>query len=157
MVSERIRRLDRGGWSLLELLVVVAIIGILAAISIPIFASYWRSAAVRAGSQEMRTALLQAKQLAITRRQNICVQPVAVPFNGYQFRQNICGGAAITMPGTDATGTFRLQNNVTVTSAAPATFTPLGAATLAGQYQVTGPTGNFLTITVSAAGRVTSP
>ncbi|MEK7364992.1 MAG: prepilin-type N-terminal cleavage/methylation domain-containing protein, partial [candidate division NC10 bacterium] len=148
MVSQRIRRLDRGGWSLLELLVVVAVIGIMAAIAIPFFASYWRSAAVRAGTQEMRTALLQAKQLAITRRQNICVQPVAVPFPGYQFRQNTCGaGAAIVMPGTDGTGTFRLQNNVTVAVlAGPPVFTPLGAAAPGGQFQVTGPAGNFLTI-----------
>ncbi len=56
----------------------------------------------------MRTALLKAKQLAITRRQNICVQPVIVPVNGYQFRQNNCCGAPIVMPGTDATGTLRL-------------------------------------------------
>lgn len=158
MVSQRIRRLDRGGWSLLELLVVVAVIGIMAAIAIPFFASYWRSAAVRAGAQEMRTALQQAKQLAITRRQNICVQPVAVPFPGYQFRQNTCAGAAIVMPGTDGTGTFRLQNNATVgTLAGPPVFTPLGAAAPAGGFQVTGPAGNFLTINVSAAGRITTP
>lgn len=158
MVSQRIRRLDRGGWSLLELLVVVAVIGIMAAIAIPFFATYWRSAAVRAGAQEMRTALLQAKQLAITRRQNICVQPVAVPFPGYQFRQNTCAGAAIVMPGTDGTGTFRLQNNATVgTLAGPPVFTPLGAAAPAGGFQVTGPAGNFLTINVSAAGRITTP
>ncbi len=157
MVSERIRRLDRGGWSLLELLVVVAVIGILAAITIPVIAGYTRAATIRAGAQEMRTALLQAKQLAITRRQNICVQPIAVPFNGYRFLRDTCGGAAIVMPGTDGTGTFRLQNNVRVTSAAPATFTPLGAATPAGQYQMTGPSGDTITITVSAAGRVTSP
>lgn len=158
MVSQRIRRLDRGGWSLLELLVVVAVIGIMAAIAIPFFASYWRSAAVRAGAQEMRTALMQAKQLAITRRQNICVQPVAAPVNGYQFRQNTCAGAAIVMPGTDGTGTFRLQNNATVgTLAGPPVFTPLGAAAPAGGFQVTGPAGNFLTINVSAAGRITTP
>ena len=158
MVSERIRRLDRGGWSLAELLVVVAIIGILAAIAIPLFASYWRSAAVRAGTQEMRTALMQAKQLAITRRQNICVQPVVGPSPGYQFRQNTCAGALIVMPGTDGAGTFHLQNNVAVgLLAGPPVFTPLGAAAPAGQFQVTGPSGNALTITVSAAGRVTTP
>jgi len=159
MVSQRIRRLDRGGWSLLELLVVVAVIGIMAAIAIPFFATYWRSAAVRAGTQEMRTALQQAKQLAITRRQNICVQPVAVPFPGYQFQRNAPGGAAIVMPGTDGTGTFRLQNTATVglISPGPPCFTPLGAAAPAGGFQVTGPAGNFLTINVSAAGRITTP
>lgn len=158
MVSQGIRRLDRGGWSLAELLVVIAVIGILSAIAIPLFADYWRSASVRAGTQEMRTALMQAKQLAITRRQNICVQPVVVPFPGYQFRQNNCGGAGIVMPGTDGTGTFRLQNTMTVgTLAGPPVFTPLGAAAPGGQFQVTGPGGNFLTITVSPAGRITTP
>ena len=158
MVSQRIRRLDRGGWSLLELMVVVAIIGILAAITFPMIARYTRAATIRAGSQEMRTALLQAKQLAITRRQNICVQPVAAPVNGYQFRQNTCACAIVFLPGVDATGTFRLQNNIRVIAlAGPPIFTPLGAAAPAGQFRVTGPSGDTLTITISAAGRVTSP
>lgn len=154
MVSRRIRRLDDRGFSLAELIVVIAVTGILSAIAIPFFLNYWQSATVRAGAQEMRTALQQAKQLAITRRQNICVQVVAAPFNGYRFLQGSCAGTALTMPGTDATGTFRLQNNVVVATVAPVTFTPLGAATPAGQYTVTGPSGNFLTVTVSAAGRI---
>lgn len=154
MVSHSIRRLDRRGWTLLELLVVIAIIGILAAISIPVMAGYIRSATVRAGAQEMRVALQLAKQRAIRDRQNICVQVVAIPFNGYRFLQGGCGGAALIMPGTEGTGTFRLQNDVTVASGAPATFTPLGAATLAGTYTVTAPGGMAINITVSAAGRI---
>ena len=156
MVPQRIRRLDRGGWSLLELLVVCAIIWILAAITIPVIARYTRAATIRAGAQEMRTALLQAKQLAITRRQNICVQPIAAPVNGYQFRQNNCAGAIIFMPGVNATGTFRLQNNVRLAGAG-ITFRPLGDSTVGGVLTVTGPSNDVLTITVSVAGRVTSP
>ncbi|MEK6666734.1 MAG: GspH/FimT family protein [candidate division NC10 bacterium] len=164
MVSQRIRRLDRGGWSLLELLVVVAVIGIMAAIAIPFFASYWRSAAVRAGAQEMRTALQQAKQLAITSRSNVTVQVVGT---GYQV---ICQTANCSNPngsvGQFWTGAqwspnafvFRLQNTVGVAViAGPPAFTPLGAAAPGGQFQVTGPAGNFLTINVSAAGRITTP
>ncbi len=157
MVSERIRHLDQRGWSLAELLVVIAVIAILAAITIPFFVTYLQSSTVRAGAQEMRTGLNQAKQLAITLRQNVCVQPAGT---GYQFRNACPAGAllpAANITGADSTGTFRLQNNVTVTSVAPATFTPLGSATLAGTYTVTGPSGNFLTVTVSVAGRITTP
>ncbi len=165
MVSARIRRLDQGGWTLAELLVVIAVIGILVAMSIPLFASYLRSSTVRAGAQEMRTALNRGKQLAITLRQNICVQPVA---NGYQYRQNTCAGAPLLpvagvginnpVPGADGTGTFRLQNNVVVTvqTVAPV-FTPLGNAATPGILRVTGPNVNFLTVTISAAGRITTP
>ena len=160
MVSKCVRRIDQRGWSLAELLVVIAVIGILTAISIPLFITYLQSSTVRAGAQEMRTALNWAKQLAITLRQQICVQPVG---NGFQFRQNTCAGLALpatTVRGADANGTVRLQNNVVVTvspgNVAPV-FTPLGAAAPGGQLRVTGPTGNFLTVTVSGAGRIATP
>lgn len=161
MVFERIRQLDDRGWSLVELLVVIAVIAILSAVAIPLFMTYLRSSNVSAGAQEMRTAMNRAKQLAITQRQPICVQPFGG--NGYQFRQNTCLGAlvpAATAPGADATGTFRLANDVTVTVSAgnvAPVFTPLGGATPAGQLRVTGRAGNFLTVTVSGTGRITTP
>lgn len=156
MVSARVRRLDQRGWTLVELMVVVALIGILAAMSIPFFMDYWRSAAVRAGAQELRTALLEAKQLAIRQRQNVCVQVVA---NGYRIVQGGCGGAQFWTGTTwSATATtFRLDNRIGVQVAAgPPVFTPLGAAAPGGRFLVTGPAGGVLSVTVSVAGRVCS-
>lgn len=158
MVSQRIRPLDARGFSLAEVLVVAALIGVLAAVSAPLFVNYLRAATVRAGAQELRSALNQAKQLAIATRQNICVQVVAAPANGFQFRQGGCNGPAWLGPGTDSTGTFRMQNGVTVTNAgASPAFTWLGAAAPAGTFSVTGPNGASLTVTVSAAGRISTP
>lgn len=158
MVSERIRRLDDRGWTLAELLVVIGVIGILTAVSAPLFAGYLKSATVTAGAQELRTALNGARQLAITLRQPICLQPTGG--SAYQFRKTTCAGTPVSAteaPGADATQTFRLQNNVVLTVNTAPVFSPLGGATPAGQFTVTGPTGNALTVTVSSAGRITTP
>ena len=158
MVSERIRRLDDRGWTLAELLVAIAVIGILTAVSAPLFVSYLQSATVRAGAQETRTALNGAKQLAITLRQPICLQPAGG--NAYQLHKTTCAGAvvlALEAPGADATGTFRLQNGVVLTVNTAPVFSPLGGAAPAGQFTVTGSAGNSLTVTVSTAGRITTP
>ena len=167
MVSERVPRLDDRGWSLAELLVVIAVIAILSAVAIPLFISYLQSSNVRAGAQEMRTAMNRAKQLAITCRQGVTVQVPAG--GGYQLvAQGPCPNPPLVIP---ATGTFwtgtqwaaaavtlRLQNDVVLTvSAGPPVFTPLGGAAPAGQLRVTGRAGNFLTVTVSQAGRITTP
>ena len=158
MISERIRRLDDRGWTLAELLVAIAVIAIVTAVSAPLFVTYLQNATVRAGAQELRTALYGAKQLAITLRQPICLQPTGG--SAYQFRQTTCAGAVVPATsalGSDATGTFRLQNNVVLTVNTVPVFSPLGGAAPAGQFTITGSTGNALTVTVSSAGRITTP
>jgi prepilin-type N-terminal cleavage/methylation domain-containing protein len=167
MVSERVPRLDDRGWSLAELLVVVAVIAILSAVAIPLFITYMQSSNVRAGAQETRTVMNQAKQLSITCRQNVSVQPVGG--KGYQVvsQGGVCLNPDLTngqfWTGTRwsaAAVTHWLQNDVVLTvnlgSVAPV-FTPLGGAVPAGILRVTGRTGNFLTVTVSGAGRITTP
>ena len=77
MIIERIRRAGPGGFSLLEVVVVVAVIGILMALSIPTFLTYWRTSTIRAGAQEMVTLLNQARSLAIGHNASVCVQSAA--------------------------------------------------------------------------------
>jgi prepilin-type N-terminal cleavage/methylation domain-containing protein len=160
MIGRRSCGGDERGWSLAELLVVLVVIAIITAVAMPLLLSYWQSATVRAGAQELRTALNAAKQLAITLRKPICLQPLGA--SAYQFHQVTCVGAVVppaVAPGSDATGTFQLQNNVvlsvTAGSAAPV-FSPLGGATV-GQFTVTGLNGTALTVSVSGAGRITTP
>src|SRR2546422_10521811 len=75
----------QAGFSLAELIVVVAMIGLLATLGLPQFMSYWRSAPTTAGASELATALSHARQLAITGNQNYFAQ---VPGARLRYRQN---------------------------------------------------------------------
>lgn len=147
------------GFSITELVVVMAVFGILASMALPQLLSYLRVATSNSGRQEMRVALGRAKQLAITSRQNICVA-VTVGFPPtYQFRQGNCGGPAWFGPGSTAAGNFKLASAVTLTNGgANPIFTPLGTAVQAGTLSVTPHSGGSAqTVTVTTAGRITVP
>ncbi len=66
---------DQRGYSLAELLTVVAIIGVFSLISIPSFVNYSRSAKVRTSTRQFNSDLRAARSRAITRS-----NPVAVSF-----------------------------------------------------------------------------
>jgi prepilin-type N-terminal cleavage/methylation domain-containing protein len=150
----RFRQLfGEAGFSLAELTVVVVIMGILASAAIVSAFAYLPSATVRWGAQEVQSAVLRGKMLAVTTRQSICVQKVA---GGVQFRQGTCAGAAWVGSGTDGAGTMRISSSVTLTGANPV-FTPFGTASTAGAITVTGAAGKTQTVTVDASGRVRSP
>src|SRR5881396_3107734 len=143
-LRRRSRRLwnDSRGFNLTELLVLVAVIGIITTVSAPAFVSYWRSATLKAGAQELATILNRGRSIAISQNTTLCVKQSVTKV---QFLTGGCAGTVWTGPGTDGGGWFTLQNGITVTS-----------ATAAGSYTVQNPVNNAaMTVTVALSGRVT--
>jgi prepilin-type N-terminal cleavage/methylation domain-containing protein len=155
MVSRRL--LTSAGFSMVELLIAVAIMGIIALLGYPYVATYLQSAQLRAAAEELVTIVNGARQIAIARNTTVCV---TLSDNAVTYTTGVssgcAGGTLFTGAGTAADGTMRLQNSMQVTaSTASVTFTSLGAAVPAGTYTVHNPnTGSNLSVVVSAAGRV---
>jgi Tfp pilus assembly protein FimT len=144
----------QAGVSLSELIVVCAITGLVAGLSIPWTMSANRAFNATRGAREIRAALNQARAVAITTRQTISFCPVT---GGYAFRQGTCaGGTAWVGPDTNASGLFRQASAVTLSGASPV-FTPFGTASTTGTITVTSATGTTQTVTVQASGRITIP
>jgi type II secretion system protein H len=144
--------LGRRGFSVIELLVVVAIIALVVATAAPWLITYWRGATVKAAAEELAAGLNRGRQLAISQAQRVCVEVVG---NRYRYVLNGCGGTQWTGPGSDSTGFFRLANNVGVTANVNPVFDYLGAANPGATLTVTNPQGGAtLTVAVSVAGRV---
>jgi prepilin-type N-terminal cleavage/methylation domain-containing protein len=157
MVRRRITDVTQreAGFSVTELVVVIAMIGVLAALAAPQFMSYWRTSATTAAASELATAINRARQLAISGNQSYCAE---VSASNVRYRQNTnancTAGAIWTGTGTDTNGLVRLSNNMSV-AGGPVVFTSLGAASLAGTFTVTNPNGGTRNVIVAASGRVT--
>jgi type II secretion system protein H len=152
VVSQSVFVLDRRGFTAIELLIVIAIIGVVMATSVPWMLTYSQSATLKAGAEEMAAGLNRARQLAISQNQNVCVEVTAAK---YRFRVGSCGAGVWTGTGTGADGFFALANRVTVASNANPVFDYLGAANPGATLTVTNPEGGAtLGVVVSPAGRV---
>jgi Tfp pilus assembly protein FimT len=137
---------------MVELVVVLAIAGIVAATSVPWMITYWRSATLRAAAEELAAGLNRARQLAISQNQSVCVE---VTGGQYRLRVGGCAAAVWTGLGTGTNGFFTLTNRVTVATNANPVFDYLGAVVPAATLTVTNPQGGATrNVVVSASGRV---
>jgi len=144
--------LNARGFSLAELSMVAAMIGLLAVLATPTFLSYWRSSTLGAGAGELAAAVNLGRQVAISRNTTVCVQ---VSGTSVVMRTGGCGGTLWTGPGTDGSGVVRLANTLQVSSGGNVVFTGLGAASTPGSFTVTNPVdGAIRTVVVSTSGRV---
>ncbi len=151
--TKRPNRFGSTGFSVSELLVCISVLGAMATIALPTAWTYLPAAAASGGAREIRAILSQARMVAITTRQNICVRTVA---GGFQLLQGTCAGAAWIGPDTSATGVIALSNDVTFSGPAPV-FTAFGTASTSGVVTVSHGAGTSLTVTVQPSGQVTIP
>jgi Tfp pilus assembly protein FimT len=145
---------NQSGFSLAELLVIVAVIGIVSILATPAFISYSQAARLKGGAQELATIINQARQVAITRNTTSCVLQGG---NKVRIRIGGCTGTIWTGAGTDASGWFTLTEDVRVSAAtANAVFTHLGTASTAATYTVLNPaTNRTMSVIVALSGRIT--
>jgi prepilin-type N-terminal cleavage/methylation domain-containing protein len=145
------RRAPRG-FTMAELIIVLAVIAIMVAVSVPYFLTYLQSARVRAAAEEIATFLNQGRQLAISTNQNICVH---ITSTAMHFHLANCAGTTWAGPGTDASGNIPAPGGIGLSTTADPVFSYLGNATPAATYTVRDTySGRQLRVMVAASGRV---
>jgi prepilin-type N-terminal cleavage/methylation domain-containing protein len=158
------------GFSATELIIVVAVIGILMAASMPLLFSAIRTSAVKAGAEQMATVLGQARQMAIRDNTSICVATengVGLALNGRVVRYRVgaipapppvtcVGGTLVIEPGMEGNGFIRLANNIEAWPPGQGVlFTYIGTATAPATFTVRNPQdGSTLTVSVAPSGRI---
>lgn len=127
MVPGRIPMNRQRGFTMAELLVVIAVIGIIAVTATPLFLSFLEAQQTRGAAQQVATLLNQARQLAIATNASYRVE-VDVPGNRLRF-VNTSNNSPWTGPGTDLQGYQTLTNQARLAAVTVnPTFNPLGTA-----------------------------
>jgi prepilin-type N-terminal cleavage/methylation domain-containing protein len=154
------------GYTFIEVSVVIALIGIVTAMTVPMLMSFVDAERVRGAAREIVTLMNQARQLAITRNMSFSVEAQVAPQNRLRFCSGIvanpCPAAAVWIDAsTGADGWIGVDNQVPLVLAQAITFSSLGAAAPGGRLRVQHPNNAAcLDVVVSASGRVqiaTSP
>jgi len=143
------------GFTLAELVVILAIAGVLAALVAPTLSSYARTSALQAAARELATSINLGRQIAISQNTTVCVEVATVM--SIRLRTGGCGGTIWTGPGTDGSGAIRISDPsaLHLSTTGNVVFTSLGAASPAGTYTLTNPVNNGTrTVVVAATGRV---
>lgn len=148
------RTTNERGFGLTELIVVVALIGVMAALGVPSLLTYWQSSRLSAGAEQLASVMNRARQLAIRQNTPVCVERSGT---SVRMRTVSCAGAIWTGVGTDSAGLIQIANDLQVSATtASAIFTNVGGASTTASYTLTDPgTGRSRSVVVSASGRVT--
>lgn len=109
-------RRSEAGFSLAEMLVVVVIVGLCAAVAIPNVGTFYRAYRIRSASDQLVGHMRAARQISVSQRLPVTFTINASPTNTYSFSYTIPGKPTTTQ-------VFMLPKEITVTNA------PSGALT----------------------------
>lgn len=137
------------GISLTEILVVVAIIALVAAISVPFYRSTTLNLDLNAASRDLSSDLRLAQQLSVTSQINHQVI-FTVASNSYQI---INTGSGATIKSQSIKPPITIQS-ITGLTASTATFNSTGAATETGFITLINPNNRTSTIEIKPSGYV---
>lgn len=153
MISEFFNRKnflkDKGGFTLLEIIIVLAIISIITIISVTVFKTAQPNLNLRAATREVASDLRYAQQLAVT-EQII----YSVNFNKTQ------GSYTITKAGGQVIKNVQINSQISINSISgltddtTASFTPTGAVTLSGTVTLINSAGASSSIEIKPSGYV---
>jgi Tfp pilus assembly protein FimT len=155
----RRKRTRADGFTVVELVVLVAVISILCAIGFPLYLSYSRAQETDSAARVVVVALNQARQLAVTRGISFSIETQTNPNNRMRF----CSGTVAPCPGgqvytgaeTDPNGWRTLENGSRFIAGPAITFSSLGAATVSGIVTVQNSSASgSLDVCVSPSGRI---
>jgi prepilin-type N-terminal cleavage/methylation domain-containing protein len=144
------------GFTITEMIVVIALLALLAALGVPAYLSYRQSAILKSGAQQLVTMINVARELALRVNDSVCVKLPSATTMSYTLGG--CSGTVWIGVGTDPAGNMGLPAGVSVTTTANPVFNYVGSALPAATYTITNTqTGDTLTVSVALSGRVTIP
>ena len=111
---------DQRGFSLGELLVVVAIIALIVMVAVPLIAEQVRSAEVRAAGDQLAMSLRAARMVAVSTHANVVFTVEVAPDNKYSFTDNKGRLRETVMPSSvtivSSDGDITFKNNGSIIS-----------------------------------------
>ena len=151
----RYRHRADAGYSMIELMLVLTIIGTLGVLATPFFLTYYQASRLRVSAEELAAFVNLGRQLAIRQNSATCVHIGSAAVQYYVGDAACaCTGSPWVGPGTDSAGNVKLPDGIAL-SGTDFSFSYLGAATPASTITVTNSqTSASLHVTVAASGRV---